>query len=64
MKIGVCLPYMKAGVTREDYLQWFRRIDEGRIETRGAGPNEPIADNETESGRAENRRIEVKILVH
>lgn len=29
MKIGVCLPYMKAGLTREDYLAWFRAIDEG-----------------------------------
>ena len=43
-------------------------IDDGiaaeRIETRGAGPNEPVADNETSDGRAENRRIEVKILTH
>ncbi|MEZ5572387.1 MAG: LLM class flavin-dependent oxidoreductase [Halioglobus sp.] len=29
MKIGVCLPYMKAGLTREDYLAWFRAIDDG-----------------------------------
>lgn len=29
MKIGVCLPYMKAGLTREDYLAWFKAIDEG-----------------------------------
>lgn len=39
-------------------------IDEGRIETRGAGPNEPIATNDTAEGRAQNRRIEVKILTH
>lgn len=35
-----------------------------RIETRGAGPNEPIATNDTSEGRAKNRRIEVKILTH
>ena len=39
-------------------------IDAGRIETRGAGPNEPIATNDTKDGRAQNRRIEVKILTH
>jgi outer membrane protein OmpA-like peptidoglycan-associated protein len=37
-------------------------IDTGRIETRGAGPNEPVADNSTDKGRQENRRIEFKLL--
>jgi outer membrane protein OmpA-like peptidoglycan-associated protein/opacity protein-like surface antigen len=37
-------------------------IDAGRIETRGAGPNEPVADNATDKGRQENRRIEFKLL--
>jgi outer membrane protein OmpA-like peptidoglycan-associated protein len=39
-------------------------VDASRIETRGAGPNEPIASNDTKDGRAQNRRIEVKILTH
>lgn len=39
-------------------------VDGSRIETRGAGPNEPIATNDTKEGRAQNRRIEVKILTH
>lgn len=39
-------------------------IDESRIETRGAGPNEPIDTNDTSEGRANNRRIEVKMLTH
>lgn len=39
-------------------------VDPARIETRGAGPNEPIATNDTKDGRAQNRRIEVKILTH
>ena len=29
MKIGICLPYMKAGLARQDYLDWFRLVDEG-----------------------------------
>jgi outer membrane protein OmpA-like peptidoglycan-associated protein len=38
-------------------------IDEARIETRGAGPDEPIDTNKTAVGRAKNRRIEFTILV-
>ena len=38
-------------------------IAEARIETRGAGPDEPIASNRTAAGRAKNRRIEFLILV-
>ncbi len=34
-----------------------------RIETRGAGPDEPVADNATPAGRTQNRRIEFKILM-
>jgi outer membrane protein OmpA-like peptidoglycan-associated protein len=34
-----------------------------RIETRGAGPDAPIDDNQSEAGRAKNRRIEFKILI-
>ena len=29
MKIGICLPYMKAGLTRDDYLAWFQAVDSG-----------------------------------
>jgi OmpA-OmpF porin, OOP family len=39
-----------------------RGIGEARIETRGAGEKEAIASNETEEGRAKNRRTEFKIL--
>lgn len=37
MKIGVCLPYMKEGLTRADYLAWFKRIDEGPFDSLSCG---------------------------
>ncbi len=37
-------------------------VDTSRIETRGAGPDEPIDSNTTADGRAKNRRIEFRIL--
>ena len=37
-------------------------IDTGRIETHGAGPDNPIADNKTDKGRQQNRRIEFKLI--
>lgn len=29
MNIGICLPYMKAGLGRDDYLEWFRAVENG-----------------------------------
>jgi alkanesulfonate monooxygenase SsuD/methylene tetrahydromethanopterin reductase-like flavin-dependent oxidoreductase (luciferase family) len=37
MKIGVCLPYMKAGLGRDDYLAWFRAIDDGPFHALSCG---------------------------
>lgn len=37
-------------------------VDEARVETRGAGPDEPIDTNATTQGRANNRRIEFRLL--
>lgn len=37
MKIGICLPYMKAGLTREDYLHWFKAVDEGPFHSISCG---------------------------
>lgn len=37
MKIGICLPYMKAGLTRDDYLAWFRRVDQGPFHSISCG---------------------------
>jgi OOP family OmpA-OmpF porin len=37
-------------------------VDSDRLATRGAGPDEPLADNATARGRQANRRIEFHIL--
>ena len=37
MKIGICLPYMKAGLSREDYMAWFTRVDDGAFHSISCG---------------------------
>ena len=44
-----------------DYLS-THGVQRERIGTRGFGETQPIATNETEEGRAANRRVEIKIV--
>ncbi len=44
-----------------DYLV-ARGIDPGRLTAKGYGEAFPVADNDTESGRALNRRVELKVI--
>jgi alkanesulfonate monooxygenase SsuD/methylene tetrahydromethanopterin reductase-like flavin-dependent oxidoreductase (luciferase family) len=37
MKIGLCLPYFKAGVSRETFHQWFKAIDQGPFHSVSCG---------------------------
>lgn len=39
-------------------------VDGGRISTVGYGENQPLAENDTEAGRRENRRVEVAIFAN
>jgi len=43
------------------YLE-SRGVQAARVATRGFGETQPIASNETEDGRAQNRRVEIKIV--
>lgn len=44
-----------------DYLAG-RGVARARIGTRGYGESQPIASNDTDTGRAENRRVEIKVV--
>jgi len=39
-----------------------RGVDQNRIITEGVGPDQPIASNDSDAGRAQNRRVELEIV--
>lgn len=39
-----------------------RGIEQSRLITQGMGPDQPIASNSTDAGRAQNRRVELQIV--
>ncbi|NNC96851.1 MAG: OmpA family protein [Gammaproteobacteria bacterium] len=47
--------------TVADYLASAIGINKDKIIKRGAGPDQPVADNSTSKGRQKNRRVEVNI---
>lgn len=46
-----------------DYLIYCSKINPSKIEIKGMGEKDPIADNNTPEGRAKNRRVVIKILM-
>lgn len=44
------------------YLEFKGTLDSSQFKPEGWGPNKPIADNSTEEGRAQNRRVEMTIV--
>ncbi len=43
----------------KDYLVKNHQVDESRLTTQGFGDTKPMAKNDTEAGRAQNRRVEL-----
>ena len=56
---NVSLSYRRVKACR-DYIV-SKGIDEGRISAIGFGPDRPVAPNDTETNRAKNRRVEMRI---
>ena len=54
------LSYLRVKACK-DYVV-ARGIDTGRILVVGYGPDRPVASNDTEAGRAQNRRVEMRVL--
>lgn len=52
----------KRALSAKRYLQDKFGIEEHRLVTKGYGSTKPIADNKTEEGRAQNRRVEFRML--
>jgi len=45
-----------------DYLMYCEKIDPDKFKIEGKGEANPIADNNSEAGRAKNRRVEIELL--
>lgn len=54
------LSRQRAEAVREFLLQ--QGVAQANVTAKGYGPDKPIADNNTEEGRAKNRRVELRVL--
>lgn len=64
---GTAAHNMDLSVRRADAVKNYitsNGIDAARLTTQGKGETEPIADNSTTKGRAQNRRVEIVILAN
>ncbi len=45
-----------------DYLVKKKNIKSTRLRTKGYGMDDPVADNSTEDGQRQNRRVDFRII--
>ncbi|MBN2140742.1 MAG: OmpA family protein [Desulfovibrionaceae bacterium] len=55
------LSYQRASAIKR-YLVSNYRVDPARLKVKGYGESQPVAENQSESGRAKNRRVVIKRL--
>lgn len=63
--VGSAASNLKLSLDRANTVRAYlltKGIDPDRVTAKGYGMTQPIADNKSEDGRAQNRRTEVKIL--
>jgi len=53
------LSQRRAEAVKKALVEWFR-IDPARLRTKGYGESRPLASNDTSTGRALNRRVEIR----
>ena len=56
---NAALSLRRAQAVRDYLLANFPGLDTERFEAQGAGESQPIADNSTDTGRRQNRRVEI-----
>ncbi len=51
----------RADAVKKWLTDHYSKIDAGNLATKGQGESQPIADNTTDAGRAQNRRVEFRL---